>query len=148
MAGGMIMNPKAIFLPVCTLASLTLFIVGMIPYRRFRAGFRGQVKPQDFDYGESENVPLRVTLPNRNMMNLTEMPVLFYAGTIIVYQIDSVDAVFVAMAWAYVVLRVIHSAIHVTYNKTRHRLIPYGLSNLVLVAFWIRLSLKLLQELL
>ena len=30
----------------------------------------------------------------------------------------------------------IHSAIHLTYNKVMHRLIPFAVSNLVLMAYW------------
>jgi hypothetical protein len=43
------------------------------------------------------------------------------------------------LAWLYVGLRGAHSAIHVTYNRVRHRLIAYALSNIVLVMFWTNL---------
>lgn len=141
------MDPKTIFLPLCALVLLTFLVLGLIPFRRFRAASRGQVTPEDFRYGESANVPHEVSLPNRNMMNLLEMPALFYVGTIVVFLIGQVDKAFLWLSWAYVALRVVHSFIHVTYNKTMHRLVPFALSNLVLVAFWLRLGIKLLQEL-
>ena len=41
------------------------------------------------------------------------------------------------VAWLYVALRLVHSAIHLTYNKVRHRLIPFATSNVVLVVYWV-----------
>ena len=42
----------------------------------------------------------------------------------------------IALAWVYVGLRVVHSAIHLTYNNVMHRLIAFALSNAVLIALW------------
>jgi hypothetical protein len=41
------------------------------------------------------------------------------------------------VAWAYVALRAVHSAIHLSYNNVLHRLVAFALSNVVLVTFWI-----------
>jgi hypothetical protein len=41
-----------------------------------------------------------------------------------------------ALAWIYVGLRVVHSAIHLSYNRVTHRLIPFALSNGVLSVIW------------
>jgi hypothetical protein len=140
------MDQQAIFVPVGVLAALTLFVVALIPFRRLQAEFRGSVKPGiDLSIGESANVPPTLSLANRNMMNLTEMPVLFYVGSLVLYVLTKVDALFLGMAWAYVALRVIHSAIHLTYNKFRHRSLIFGLSNLVLAALWVRLCLMLVH---
>jgi hypothetical protein len=48
-----------------------------------------------------------------------------------------VDTLVLGVAWTYVALRVVHSAVHLTYNHVFHRLIPYALSNFVLAAYWI-----------
>ena len=47
------------------------------------------------------------------------------------------------LAWAYVVLRVLHSAIHLTYNNLFHRLPVFAASNVILVALWIRWAIAL-----
>ena len=44
-----------------------------------------------------------------------------------------------ALAWAYVGLRVAHSAIHLTYNRVRHRLVVFAVGNVVLVMLWTNL---------
>jgi len=49
-----------------------------------------------------------------------------------------VDTIALAMAWSYVVLRIAHSVVHLTYNRLAHRGSLFALSNVVLVALWIR----------
>ena len=125
--------------PMVALATLTFAVLLLIPVRRFRAGFAGQIKYDDFKYGESARVPPEVSIPNRNMMNLLELPLLFYVACLTYLVIGHVSEFALALAWIYVGLRVAHSAIHVTYNRVRHRLIVFALSNVVLVMFWTNL---------
>jgi len=119
------------------LALLTFTVLGLIPLRRFRAAFAGQVGPDDFKFGESRRVPGHVSIPNRNYMNLLELPMLFYVGGLMYYVAGKVDGVVLAVAWTYVALRAIHSVIHVTYNNVMHRLTVFALSNVVLGVFWV-----------
>jgi hypothetical protein len=126
----------SILLPMAALATLTFAVLLLIPFRRFRAGVAGQVIFDDFRYGESERVPPEVSIPNRNMMNLLELPVLFYVACLIYLVTARVDERALALAWAYVGLRVVHSAIHLTYNRVGHRLVAFAVSNVVLVMFW------------
>src|SRR5687768_3505867 len=111
-----------IFYPVIALVALTFGVLLLVPIVRFRAGFGGRVKIKDFRYGESANVPGDVSLPNRNLMNLLELPLLFYVACVVFYATGTVDATALALAWAYVVLRAVHSVVHLTYNNVVHRL--------------------------
>src|SRR5882724_10177291 len=113
------MNPVQILFPMVALAMLTFVVLLLIPAARFRAGARGEVRTRDFEYGESANVPQRVSLPNRNLL---ELPVLSYV---------------VCLAF-YVTLRAAHSVIHLTYNRVSHRGLVFAASNVVLVMLWIR----------
>ena len=125
------------------LAGLTFVVLLLIPIARFRAAWRGQVTAADFRYGESPNVPGQVSLPNRNLINLLELPVLFYVVCLAFYVTDKVDAAAVYLAWAYVALRATHGAIHLTYNNVFHRLSAFAASNVALVALWIHWALAL-----
>ena len=127
-----------ILYPMVALAALTFVVLLLIPAARFRAAARGQVKARDFRYGESANVPGEVSLPNRNMMNLLELPMLFYVVCIAFYVTGTGNAAVVYLAWAYVALRAAHSAIHLTYNNVFHRLTAFAASNVVLVILWVR----------
>jgi hypothetical protein len=134
---------KEIFYPVAALVALTFGVALLLLRVRFRAAYRGQVNPGDFRYGESERVPPEARLPGRNLGNLFEFPVLFYVACVILYALNAVDGAGLALAWAYVACRALHSLIHLTYNNVFHRLAAFAASNLVLLAIWVRLVLAL-----
>ena len=125
------------------LAGWTFAVLLLIPFQRFRAAFRNQVVADDFKFGESRNVPPGVSIPNRNYMNLLELPVLFYVACLTLYVTKSVDAIALALAWTYVVLRVVHSLVHLTYNNVIHRLSVFAASNFVLAGMWIHVLIAL-----
>jgi hypothetical protein len=133
------MDPREILYPMAALAVLTFIVLLLIPYARFKAGRRRQVTMKDFKYGESADVPAHVSIPNRNLMNLLEMPVLFYVACLTLFVTRSADHIFVYLAWAYFALRGAHSLVHLTYNNVIHRLSMYAASNVVLVIIWVRL---------
>jgi hypothetical protein len=141
----MMMNAESILLPMAALVALTFAVLLVIPYKRFGAGRKGLVTYRDFKYGESERVPPDVRIPNRNLMNLLEMPLLFYVACITFYVTKRADTAAVALAWGFVGLRVAHSVVHLTYNRVRHRLIAYAASNVVLAMIWIRLFRALMS---
>jgi hypothetical protein len=135
----------AILYPMFALVALTFGVLLLIPVARFRAAFRGQVNPGDFRYGESARVPGTVSLPNRNFMNLLEMPVLFYVACLALYVTGKADEISIALAWVYVALRVAHSAVHLTYNNVFHRLAAYAASVAVLLVIWARFAFAILK---
>jgi len=134
---------SAIFYPVVVLVALTFAVLLVIPYARVKAGFAKRVKVNDFRYGESVNVPGDVSLPYRNLMNLLEMPILFYVVCIALFATATVDAAALTLAWTYVALRALHSVIHLTYNNVYLRLAAYAAGNVVLLVLWVRFALAL-----
>ena len=134
------MNGPAILYPMFALAGLTLLVQALIPIARIRSGPRGEIRTGDFKYGESATVPPKVSIPNRNYMNLLEFPVLLYVGCILAYVATEVSAPMVMLAWAFVALRVVHSAIHLTYNRVLHRALTFAASNVVLVFLWVQVA--------
>jgi hypothetical protein len=129
----------SIFYPVVVLVLWTFAVLLLVPRARFRAAREKRVRAADFAFGESENVPARARLPNRNYMNLLELPVLFYVACLLVYVIGKVDAWSLGLAWLYVVLRIAHSLVHLTYNHVIHRMRVFALGAFVLLALWIRI---------
>ena len=137
------MTTAAIFYPVSALVLLTFLVLVQIPLRRFRAGFARRVNYGDFRYGESANVPGDVSLPNRNYMNLLELPVLFYVLCLSLHATAHVTPAALWLAWAYVAFRAVHSVVHLTYNDVRHRGLAFAASNIVLAVMWIRFVIAL-----
>lgn len=137
------MHSVDILYPMFCLVALTFIVLLQIPIMRFRAALAGRVTTSDFRLGESADVPDWVRLSNRNYMNLLELPVLFYVGSLALYVTDRADALVCTLAWVYVALRALHSLIHLTYNHVIHRLSVFALSNFVLATIWLRFFLSL-----
>ena len=136
------MSQNSIFLPVGVLAFWTFAVLLLVPIQRFRAGFAGTVSADDFKYGESDNVPGHVSIPNRAMMNLLELPVLFYVVCLMFFVTNRVDATVLEIAWTYVGFRLAQTLVHVTYNNVIHRLTMFAISNFVLLSLWGMFFLK------
>lgn len=139
------MSQIQIFLPMSALAMWTLLVLLLIPIYRFRAASRKEVVADDFKLGESKNVPEWVSLANRNYMNLLELPILFYVACLTSFVTNTVETSALVLAWTYVVLRIVHSLVHLVYNNVMHRLAVFALSNVVLVITWVRLIAHLLE---
>lgn len=72
-----------------------------------------------------------------NFRNLFEVPVLFYVLCIALVLTGGSTQGFVTGAWAYVGLRIVHTLIHVTYNRVVHRFLAYVASTLLLIGLWV-----------
>ena len=84
----------------------------------------GQIAPQ-------------IQWPAHNYMHLMEQPTVFYAAVVIL-AIMGAGALDVALAWAYVALRIIHSVWQATVNKVPVRFTLFLLSSLALLTLAIR----------
>jgi hypothetical protein len=123
---------------MCVLALWTGLVLLLTGFRRISAVQRGRIRASAFRMGESAEVPPDVSLPNRNLMNLLEMPLLFYVVSVASYVTRNVDGGVLALTWIYVALRLGHSLVHLTVNRINARLATFALSNFTLMALWIR----------
>ena len=82
---------------------------------------------------------LRPKLPEKfryitdNYNHIFEQPTLFYAVLIYIQLADTTSWTNVSLAWAYVCLRVIHSAIQLTSNNVSWRAASFATSSLILI---------------
>jgi hypothetical protein len=136
------MHNITILSPLFALALWTSLVLVQIPIARFRSAFKHEIAAEDFKYGESSLVPAYVSIPNRNYMNLLELPVLFYVVCLLIYVTEITSQTMLTVAWSYVALRVLHSAIHLTYNHVIHRLVVFAASNFLLIALWVLAALE------
>lgn len=139
------MNQTAILYPVIALAGWTFIVLSLIPYQRFKAVLGNRVVNDDFKFGESANVPPEVSIPNRNYMNLLELPVLFYVVCLMLYFSATGEQLTLNLAWGYVTARMLHSIVHLSYNNVVHRLTVFAISNFILMALWALLFKNLIS---
>ena len=132
-----------ILYPAVALAFWTFVVLMLIPIVRVRSGLRREIRIDDFKYGEAASVPKYVSVPNRNYMNLLELPLLFYVVSVLLYVTAGASLAAIVLAWAYVGLRMIHSVVHLTYNHVIHRLTAFALSNVALVSLWVLAAVHL-----
>jgi len=135
------LSPESILYPAIALLWWTVVILLLVPYRRLNPRINGGAKFEDYKLGESKHVSTYVALPNRNYINLLELPVLFYISCTFLYLTETVSEWTINLAWMYVTLRIVHSLIHVTYNSVPHRFTVFVVSNLVLCALMILMTL-------
>jgi hypothetical protein len=129
--------------PAFALVALTLAVVFRLARQRFAAARAGRVDPRYYKVYRGEGEPADVAVTSRNLSNLYEMPTLFYAGIAIAFAAGRSGGLLVALAWTYVALRYVHSAIHLTTNKVIWRFRAFAASMFVLLAFWATLGWQL-----
>jgi hypothetical protein len=120
--------------PALLLVLHTLLVAAYLGYRRYGAVSRGEASPEYYEaYLGEEPASLRVIA--RHFSNLLEVPLLFYVLTVIAVITQLTGALLVLLAWAYVLLRLVHSYIHLGPNVVLWRFRVYALSMLVLLVY-------------
>lgn len=141
------MPTDAILLPVAAQCALTLLVALVLLVRR---GADARAKKTSVDALpqtralSGEFWSASAARASDNLANLFETPVLFFALALGLYVSGEAGTLAVGLAWAYVALRVVHSAIHLTYNKISQRFMMFLLSVLVLMAMTVLLALAAL----
>ena len=130
--------------PLFAMVALTALVWSWLYVTRFREVRAKRIPVQELaNRAHATRVLQNVSGPSDNLLNLFELPVLFYVAVLLVHVSNRSDGIYLALAWAYVLLRAVHSYIHCTYNLVMHRFVVYLASSMVLWAIWVRLSLQI-----
>ncbi len=118
---------SAIFGPFFAMIFLTLVVWVYMYIRRIAFINRNKISPADLARSGAlaELSPAAVNNPSDNLKNLFELPVIFYALVLYLFVTKHVDTVYVLAAWIFVVFRVLHSAVHCTFNLIMLRFYLY-----------------------
>ncbi len=133
---------QALLLPVFAHILLVFILIGCVGISRVRAVKKDTslVKSAAVD---NNMWPEKIRQFSNNYSNQFELPLLFY--TVIAFAIltASESMTLVYLAWGFVASRYVHTYIHTTYNKVRHRFYVFGLGILILLAMWGTLAASL-----
>jgi len=137
------MAQTAIFGPFFATMLLTLAVWVYMYIRRIAFISSNKVSPKDLAVpGALAQVsPPAVANPSDNLKNLFEIPVLFYALALYLFATKQVDAAYVGAAWTFVRFRVLHSAVHCTFNLVMLRFYLYLFATIALWFIGIRAAL-------
>ena len=139
------MNSTSIFAPFFAMIALT-FVVWVYMYaRRIPFIIRSKLTPEQVSPVELARLsPPAVANPSDNLKNLFELPTVFYALVLFLYVTNHVDTRYVLAAWLFVGFRVLHSAVHCTFNFVPLRFWLYAGGALSLWFMAVRAALELL----
>ena len=133
-----------IFLPAVAMVVLTVVVTFRMFFERVRQMRAERIPFREIPSGSQMAARFADTRAADNYRNLFEAPVLFYLALVVAAVTGNATAMVIGLAWAYVAIRYLHSYIHCTYNRVRHRLYAFLASNLVLWALWVILAISLL----
>lgn len=136
--------PITILWPTFALVAL-IFAVWFVMYvQRFAVMKRTPPTAADFATGDAAKRYFQpAEMAANNFANLFEMPVLFFALVPLLLITHQAGHVQVALAWAFVALRALHSLVQIVVRKVSLRFLAYLLSCVVLSAMWIGLAVDL-----
>ena len=129
--------------PLATMVALTLVVWVRLYFERIGEMQERRIHPQKVATSAAAASVLTRTRAADHFRNLFEVPVLFYAGACVALATSLHSDVLVALAWAFVALRILHAAIHLTYNRVMHRFGVYVASCVPAFAFWAVLAWRL-----
>ncbi|NZA27024.1 MAPEG family protein [Luteimonas sp. SJ-92] len=138
------MEIQPILLPGLAMVALTFVVMTVMYRRRVAQMLRERIHPQAVATSTQAAARLTDCTAADNFRNLFELPVLFYFALASAALTGQATVAVQALAWAFVALRIVHSAIHCGYNKVMHRFRAYLLGALVLLLLWLRLAWGLL----
>ena len=136
------MSQVAILYPVLVQVLLVVVVGASMAAARARA-----VKGMDRQRGNPDLAMGRVAWPDdaakraASYRNQFEAPVLFYAVVAFALITKAADSVMIALAWLFVLTRIVHAAVHIGPNKVRWRSPAFALGFLVVVLMWVKLAL-------
>ena len=137
------MSIQAILLTLFVEVALTFVLLFWMGGARFAAVRRGDVHPRDIALGQP-NWPKRETQIGNAYHSQLEVPVLFYVLTILAIITRHADLLFVALAWVFVVLRLVHVYIHISSNRLAQRFAAFAAGAVVLALMWAIFILRIL----
>jgi len=128
--------------PVLALILLTFIVWAYMYVQRIRFMRANRISPQRIATPELVNsvLPEYINRPANNLKNLFELPVIFYIVSGLSLALHQTDPGLATLAWTYVALRTIHSAIQCTANVVAWRFAAYFASSIVLWAMVAKLA--------
>ena len=139
------MDTRLIFLPAFAMAALTFVVWWRMFFTRIGQMKRERIHPQAVATSAQAAACLTDSRAADNFRNLFELPVLFYLALVVAALTAQVTVLTISLAWAFVVMRVVHSAIQCSYNEVMHRFRAYVVGGLLLWTLWAVIGVGLLR---
>jgi hypothetical protein len=127
--------------PMFAMVVLSIVVVLILLLARIRAVREGKVPGHQYKTMSGAVEPDYALKPARHFANLFETPVLFYAACLAAMITQQTGSTMQLLAWAYVVVRVLHALVHLGPNKIYVRAGIYFVGILIIFTMWLLLVL-------
>lgn len=131
------LNATLIFGPVFAFMGLVAIVTVLVFRERVRQFKAQRLHPQKVSTRSAFSAAIQDTRCADNFANLFETPVLFLVACMGLYVTDSLSMPALALAWAYVLLRMAHSIVHCGSNHVMTRFKCFAASMAALLALWV-----------
>jgi len=125
--------------PMFAMVLLTFAVLIALFRTRVKLVKKQQVKASYYKTYQGESEPVVSAKLSRHFSNIFETPTLFYIACLAALALGVQSALFVCLAWLYVLIRAIHAYIHIGANKLNKRILIYFMSWFVLLSMWVYL---------
>lgn len=136
------MHVEAVLLPLFVQVALTFALLMATAVLR-RQALRTGLRSDEVSLGQPR-WPQRATQFANAFRNQLELPVLFYVLCVLAIITRQADYLLVALAWLFVLLRLAHAGIHVTYNRVEHRGLVFAFGCITLLTMWLLFAVDVL----
>jgi hypothetical protein len=139
------MDVRLMYWPAVAMMTLTCIVAVRMFLARIGQIKRERIRLQSIATAREAAEKLTDCGAADNFRNLFELPVLFYLALTVCVQIGLVNPLTVTLAWLFVAARCVHSYIHCTYNRVKHRFYAYVTGFFILAVLWIVVAIGLLR---
>lgn len=130
---------KLIFLPVFAQVLLTSIVLIVMGRRRIAAAKNKDISTAAFKTMNLTGASEQVIATSRNFDNQFQMPMLYLFSVLFTLQYGLADLTFVILGGLFVLLRYVHTWVHIGRNVVRLRFNVFLLGCFVLWLIWLRL---------
>jgi hypothetical protein len=137
----MTLTDKLLIVEVLLLVALAFGLLGLLGSVRVPLVTSRKVRFKDIAIGHG-GWPERAQQLSNAFDNQLQLPVFFYVGVVLTLITGGARWLEVVIGALFVVLRIVHAAIHVTDNNIPRRFLAYSAGFFVLVAYWLVLAVR------
>lgn len=123
--------------PMFALVVFTYSILLLNLFWRVQAVRQRQVSIKYFRTFDDGDAPEHIRAGTRHYANMFELPVLFYVAGLASMALGVASPLMLTLAWFFVACRVVHAAIHMSYNHVGHRATVFWIGSMTVLAMWV-----------
>ena len=134
---------EQIFYPSFALFGWISLMLFYLAYIRIKAVRGREVRFSQFKL--QEGMPEKIQQVSNNVNSLFQLPTLFFVACIFLYVMDRVTPFYLFLSWGFVLLRIVHSWVHVTENDVNLRFFSFALGLIFLIIIYSGLFIDLIK---